>query len=248
VALAHVATAASAEELDGDLDDGASASDPTASVNFADLRFRYFDLPSSKLRRDYSFEGAVVPASWLKVTWELHYWDTNLAGHSESSFESFRTKGIFFLPGFSLGKVQARPVVGMEWIKDLGRFTDGTGAGADSIAPLAGIGWNLTPNTFLVTLVQYFNSYSTESAAPDVEQTGPRLILIQKIPQLRGWLRLDDKFSIDHEDDNSTTNLFELQVGTMLNPRVGVYLDWLYRTGGGKPYNWGAGVGLRVMF
>ncbi len=34
----------------------------------------------------------------------------------------------------------------------------------------------------------------------------------------------------------------------MLNPRVGVYLDWLYRTAGGKPYDWGTGVGLRVMF
>ncbi len=78
--------------------------------------------------------------------------------------------------------------------------------------------------------------------------TGPRLILIQKLPQIRGWLRLDNKFSINHEDSGSTTNLFEVQLGTMLSPRVGVYLDWLNRTGGGKPYDWGLGVGLRVMF
>ena len=78
--------------------------------------------------------------------------------------------------------------------------------------------------------------------------TGPRVILIQKIPQIRGWLRLDDKFSIDHENSGATTNLFEVQLGTMLSPGVGIYLDWLYRTGGGRPYDWGAGLGLRMMF
>ena len=248
IGLVIVGSTPGAQELGGEPDDGASASDPTARVNFVDFRFQYFELPGSKLRRDYSFEGAVVPVPWLKLTWELHYWDTNLAGTSESNLESFRTKAIFFLPGFALGEVKARPVLGAEWIKDFGRFTDGTSAGADQIAPLAGIGWNLGPNTFLITLVQYFNSYSTEGAAPDVDQTGPRLILIQKFPRFRGWVKIDNKFSINHEDSHATTNLLELQVGTMLTPRVGVYADWLYRTAGGKPYDWGAGVGLRVMF
>ena len=93
----------------------------------------------------------------------------------------------------------------MEWIKDFGRFTDGTGTGTDQIAPLLGVAW-LREQTFIVTLVQYFNSYSTESAAPDVEVTGPRVIFIQRIPAIRGWLKIDNKFSIDHEDDDHTTN------------------------------------------
>ena len=69
VLLVALALGAGAQEPDGDPDDGAAASDPTARANFVDFRFRYFDLPGSKLRRDYSFEGAVVPVPWLKMTW-----------------------------------------------------------------------------------------------------------------------------------------------------------------------------------
>jgi hypothetical protein len=35
----------------------------------------------------------------------------------------------------------------------------GTGTGADQIAPLAGIGWVLNDKNFIVTLVQYFHSW-----------------------------------------------------------------------------------------
>ncbi len=78
--------------------------------------------------------------------------------------------------------------------------------------------------------------------------TGPRVIFIRKIPQIRGWLKLDNKFSIDHEQSGQTTNVLETQVGTMLTPRIGLYGEYLLRTGGQKPYDWGLGVAVRVMF
>ncbi|MEE8147382.1 MAG: hypothetical protein V3T24_07265 [Longimicrobiales bacterium] len=226
---------------------GAAASDPTASVNFMDFGFQYFDLPGGNLRRVYRAEGGLMLRPYFKLVPKVEYWDTNAAGRSESHMSLLSLKGIFLRPGPDVGPFKTRFAAGMEWIKDFGRFTDGTGTGTDQIAPLLGVAW-VGPQTFIVTLVQYFNSYSTESTAPDVDLTGPRLILIQKIPLIRGWLKLDNKFSIDHEDNHHTTNLLETQLGTMLSPRIGLYAEFLLRTGGKEPYNWGAGAAVRVMF
>jgi hypothetical protein len=242
--LPHEATAEDADDVETG---GAAASDPTAKVSFMDFGFQYFDLPGGNLRRVYRAEGAMMLRPYFKFVPKLEYWDTNAAGRDESSLSLLSLKGIFLQPGPDVGPFKTRLAAGMEWIKDFGRFTDGTGTGADLIAPLLGVGW-VQEQTFIVTLVQYFNSYSTESTAPDVEITGPRVIFIRKLPQIRGWLKLDNKFSIDHEDDNHTTNVLETQLGTMLNRRIGLYGEYLLRTGGKEPYNWGAGVAVRVMF
>lgn len=62
------------------------------------------------------------------------------------------------------------------------------------------------------------------------------------------WLRLDDKFVIDHKMDNATSNMFEVQLGKMLTPKFGVYVDTLYQTGGVQQYDWGIGLSLRMMY
>ena len=247
-----VAAQAAAQDADGvDADDlemgGAAASDPTAPVNFMDFGFRYFDLPKGNHTRVYRAEGGMMLKPYFKFVPKVEYFDTNAAGQDESSLSFLSLKGIFITPGPDVGGWNTRIALGAEWIKNYGRFTDGTGTGADQIAPLAGIAW-VKEKTFIVTLVQYFDSYSTQSAAPDVRSTGPRVIFIRQIPEIRGWLKIDNKFLINHEDGGATTNLVEAQLGTMLTPRIGLYGEYLLRTGGQKPYDWGAGVAVRVMF
>ena len=34
----------------------------------------------------------------------------------------------------------------------------------------------------------------------------------------------------------------------MLSPRIGLYVEYLLRTGGKEPYDWGVGAAVRVMF
>ena len=112
---------------------------------------------------------------------------TDRSGKSEQDFEELKIRGIFLSDIMPFG-IKAKLAVGAEWLKDLGDFEQGTGTGADSIAPLLGIGWVPDDLTFLVTLVQYFHSYDTDSARPDdVRQTGPRLIWIRKLPTIGGW-------------------------------------------------------------
>ena len=143
--------------------------------------------------------------------------------------------------------MKGRLALGAEWIKELGDFDKGTSVGTDQIAPLFGAGWNLGDKDFLVTLVQYFYSYREESGAPRTRVLGPRLIWIHKLPVIRGWAKLDYKMNIDFQADR-TSNTLEAQLGTMLTRRLGLYLDGLVGIDEPKPYKWGVGVGLRVMY
>ena len=115
----------------------------------------------------------------------------------------------------------------MEWQKDLGDVTDGTGSGADKISPLAGVAWVVSPNDTVVTLVQYFHSYREDSGVANVRQTGPRLIWLHSFPEIQGWSRVDWKGSINHEDGNDFSHTLELQLGKMITPRFGVYGELL---------------------
>ena len=225
-----------------------AASDPTAAVNFQDFRFRYLDLGGGRVRRWYNTEGGYMVTPKLKLINELHYWSSDVSGRNESSFESFHIKAIYLNPGPSIGKVRSRFAVGIEWVKELGDASKGTSFGSDLISPFAGFGWQLSPNDTLITLVQYFASYQEEAGVEKVSRTGPRVIYIHSIPSHNMWLRLDDKFVIDHKADNATSNTFEVQLGKMLKPRFGVYVDALYQTGGFDQYDWGVGLGLRLMY
>lgn len=171
------AAAQDPETLAQEAASGADASNPTAAVNFQDLRYRYFDLSRGD-KHSFETEGAYMLRPNFKTTNELRYVSTDRSGNSEQDFEEFKFRA-FFLSDIRPFGIPAKLAVGAEWLKDLGDFELGTGTGADSIAPLVGIGWVPNDLNFIVTLVQYFHSYDTDDARPDdVHQTGPRLIWI----------------------------------------------------------------------
>jgi hypothetical protein len=96
----------------------------------------------------------------LEITNELHYVETDSSGKSEQDFELL--KAIFLTDGKPFG-IKAKYAVGVEWQKDLGDLKEGTGSGADVIAPLVGIGWVPDDKNTIITLVQYNQSYETVS-------------------------------------------------------------------------------------
>ena len=72
-----------------------NASNPLAAVNNTDVRVQFFDLDGSD-RTDYWADGAYMATPKLKFKYELHYWDTDVTGSSESGFETFHLKPIYF--------------------------------------------------------------------------------------------------------------------------------------------------------
>ena len=69
-----------------------------------------------------------------------------------------------------------------------------------------------------------------------------------KCEQNEEYPTVDDKFAIDHEDDDHTSNILEIQLGKMFTPSIGGYVEYLNNTGGVKVYDEGVGVGLRIAF
>ncbi len=232
-------------------EDGADASNPTAAVNYTDIRYQTFDLGGSAPGDDrdrIAIEGAYVPTEEHKFTYELNYWDTDVTGSDESDFESFKGKYINLKPGMLDNGLKYKRALGIEVIADLGDVDDGIGSGTDQIAPLFGAGWLLNEKDFVITLVQYFHSVSEDSGADKVRTTGPRLIWIHKFPQIQGWVKIDNKFSIDHENDDKTSNVVELQFGKMFSPSFGMYVDYLNNNAGYQQYDDGIGVGIRMTY
>ena len=104
-----------------DQDDGENASNPLSKVKNTDLRLQYFDNPDGSERWDFWVaDGAFMATDKLKIKYELHYWDTDITGTSESEFESFHVKGIYFPKNGALGQWKYRMAVGVEWILDFG--------------------------------------------------------------------------------------------------------------------------------
>ena len=151
---------------------------------------------------------------------------TNRAGTYETDFKELSLKPIFLTPGELFG-FKTKFAVGVEWLKDLGDVTDGTGAGSDKIAPLAGIAWVVSPKDTVVTLAQYFHSYKEDPGIANVRQTGPRIIWLRAFPEIESWLRVDWKGLIDHEDGNDFSSTLELQLGKMIRPEFGLYGELL---------------------
>jgi len=229
---------------------GAAASDPTAAVNYQDVRYRYFDLDRGADKHSFQTEGAYMLHPRLKLTNELRYVNTDRSGKSEQDFEELKIKGIHLTNIKPFG-IKAKLALGAEWLKDLGDFEKGTGSGADSIAPLAGIGWVPDDMNFIITLVQYFYSYDTDNARDeDVRETAPRLIWIRKLPDIGGWFKADLKMSIDHEDNENFDQVLELQLGKMISPSVGFYGEVFLGDDvlDSNAYNYSVGGAVRVMY
>ncbi len=188
-------------------------------MNFQDFRYRYFDLEGGNHKNSFEAEGSYVFNPRFKISHKLVGVETDVTGESEADFSELSLKPIFLTPMKPFG-IKAKLALGVEWLKDLGESSEGTGSGSDQIAPLAGVGWLLTEEDFVITLVQYFHSYDEDNGVDDVRRTGPRLIYIRKLPAIKGWARVDFKGLIDHEDDNDFTQTLDLQLGTMITRRL----------------------------
>lgn len=233
-------------ELEGG---GAAASDPTSSVNFQDIRYRYFDLENNNHKHSFEAEGSYSFTPRFKLSHKLIGVETDVTGESEADFSELSLRPIFLTPMKPFG-IKARLALGVEWLKDLGESSEGTGSGTDQIAPLAGFGWLPTEEDFVITLVQYFHSYDEDDGVDDVRRTGPRLIYIRKLPTIKGWARADFKGLIDHEDGDDFTQTLELQLGTMITPTVGIYGELLLGDAvfDTNAYDIGGGVALRIVY
>jgi hypothetical protein len=229
---------------------GAAASDPTAAVNYQDVRYRYFDLDQGADKHSFETEGAYMLHPRFKLTNELRYVNTDRSGKSEQDFEELKIKGIYLADIKPFG-IKAKLALGGEWLKDLGDLEEGTGTGADMIAPLVGIGWVPNDKNFIVTLVQYFYSYDTDSAREKgVRETGPRLIWIRTLPNINGWFKADLKMAINHEDGDNFSQTLEAQLGRMISPSMGIYAELLLGNDvlDTNAYDIGGGLAVRFIY
>ena len=218
-----------------------NASNPLASVNNTDLRWQYFDLDGPE-RNDFYADGSYMMTPKLKLKYELHYWNTDVTGSSESDWESLHLKPIYFPKQGEWGAWKYKLAIGFELLVDFGHEEKGIGSGSDQVAPLAGVAL-VQGNTILVPVVQHFVEYD----GPDVNQTAFRLIAIQSLPN-NFWGKLDAKVLVDWEHDNAIPASVEVQLGKMFTPRVGAYVDGLLGIGGDRLYDWGVGVGVRFNY
>ena len=97
-----------------------NASNPLAKVKNTDVRWQYFDLVDGGRINDYFIDGAFMASDKLKIKYELHYWETNVTGHSESDFESVLLKAIYFPKEGVRGNVKYRIALGADWTVDVG--------------------------------------------------------------------------------------------------------------------------------
>ena len=218
-----------------------NASNPLAAVNNTDIRAQYFDVSGSD-REDYWLDGAYMVNSKFKIKYELHYWKTNVTGTNEKDVNEVRIKGIYFPTQGVLGEWKYKLAVGAEWIVSANNADIGIGSGSDQIAPLVGLAL-VKGNTVLVPLIQHFQGYD----GPDYSTTSVRLIAIQSLEN-NYWAKLDAKIPFEWENDNAIPATVEVQLGKMLTSSFGLYADALFGVGGDKPYDWGAGVGVRFKY
>lgn len=205
---------------------GASASDPLSSINSQDFKYSFFDLTTGSKDHIFEAEGSYAFNSRFKISHKLLGVHTNRTGTYETDFKELSLKPILLTPGELFG-FKTKYALGVEWLKDLGDVTDGTGSGSDKIAPLVGVAWVVSPKDTVITLAQYFHSYTEDTGVAKVRQTGPRIIWLHSFPQSNSWLRVDWKGVIDHEASNDFSSTLELQLGKMLRPKFGVYGELL---------------------
>ncbi|MDJ0610061.1 MAG: hypothetical protein QNJ67_13885 [Kiloniellales bacterium] len=230
-------------------DGGAAASNPTASVNFQDLKLRYFNLTEGNEETVVEAEGSYVFLPEFKLTHTLTGTRTNRSGDNEIGLRELSLKPIYLHPIMPFG-IKAKFALGVEWLKDLGKSREGTGTGRDQISALTGIGWLPTENDFIITLVQYFHSYTEDDGFDEVRSTGPRLIYVRKLPVIKGWAKADLKTSIDHDDDNDFSQTLELQLGTMVAEQIGLYGEVFVGDSAldTDAYDLGGGIGVRFLY
>lgn len=218
-----------------------NASNPLAAVNNNDFRFQYFDLGGAD-RWDSWIDGAYMLTPKFKLKYELHYWETNVTGSSDSGFETFHLKPLYFPTQGTWGDWKWKSVIGAEWIVGFGNEDDGIGFGSDQVAGLTGLSFS-KGGTVVVPLIQHFLSYD----GPSVNDTSMRLIVIQSLPN-DCWAKIDTKVPIQWDNDHAVPAIIETQLGKTFSPAFGMYVDGMVGIGGDKPYEWGTGLGFRLKY
>lgn len=221
-----------------------NASNPLAAANNVDLRWKYTSAEAGDTH-DVFIDGAYMVLQRLKLKYELHYNFTDVTGIDEQDFEKLVLKPIYFPSDTKLNENWGlRTAVGFDWIIEFGNEDKGIGVGADQIAPLVGLAFsNSGSGLALIPLVQHFISYN---GATDVNQTSARLIALQ--PFGAGyWAKLDAKIPYDWENEIWPASA-EFQLGYNLGPSWAAYAEGLVGVGADRPYDAGAGVGLRFKF
>lgn len=233
--LTLVTGAATAEE---------NASNPLATVNNVDLRWKYTSADPGDTH-DFYVDGAYMVLPDLKLKYELHYNFTDVTGSDENDFEKVVIKPIYFPFLTKLNDNWGlKTALGFDWTVEFDNEDKGIGDGADQIAPFVGVAFSNFPSGLvLIPLVQQFLSYSGDT---DVNKTSARLIALKPFGE-GYWAKLDAKVPYDWENQRWPISA-ELQVGYNLGPGWAVYADALVGIGSDRPYDGGAGLGLRFKF
>jgi len=234
-------------DLDGPELSGSSenASNPLAAVNNTDIRWQYNDsfLGEDAYLNEYFIDGAFMFNPKLKFKYELHYWDTNVSGTSESGWESAVAKLIYFPhQGIANSGIKYRIALGVDYIHDLGHTEKGIGLGADQIGPFGGIALAFDSGLTLIPLLQHFTSIN----GADINTTAVRLIAIQPFGTA-WWLKVDTKVPYDWENKTVPADV-EIQLGKNINSGMAFYADGKFGLGSDRLYDWGFGLGLRFNY
>ena len=242
----HAAEDEDNPDLDGpDLSgESENASNPLAAVSNTDLRWQYSDLTTNEAHlNNYYIDGAIMLNPKLKFKYELHYWDTNLSGSSQSDWESVLVKMIYFpRQGVFSGGTKYRVAVGIDYIHDLGDLEKGIGFGSDQVGPFVGLALSLESGLTVIPLLQHFTSINGN----DISTTALRLIAIQPLSPA-WWLKLDAKVPYDWENKTVPAEA-EIQLGKTMSDRIALYADGKVGLGSDRLFDWGVGLGLRFNY
>ncbi len=221
-----------------------NASNPLAKVSNVDVKWQHLDSFAGLGEvNDRFIDGAFMINPKLKIKYELHHWETDVTGRSESGFDKAVIKVIYFpTQGKLANGTTYRLAVGLDLIEDFDNQDKGIGTGADQIAPFAGIALGLKGGMTVIPLVQQFWSYS----GVDVNTTAARVIAIKPLPQ-KMWLKLDFIVPYDWELDTIPAT-GEIQFGKNFSQKIALYVEGKFGIGGDKLYDWGVGVGVRFKF
>ena len=233
------ATSAFADEVESQ----ENPSNPLAAVSNIDVRAQYLDLGDDFERHKYILEGATMFGSKVKLKVELHYSETDVTGSSENDWEKLSVKPIFFPKEGTFGDQPYRLAVGVEWVHDFDNADKGIGGGSSTVGAFTGLALPVSEDLTLIPLIQHDISYDGNS----VNMTSIRLIGLYSLPQMM-WLKLDAKMPIDWQHDEEIPAQSELQFGKMFTEKYGVFIDGLVGIGGYRPYDYGIGIGGRIMF
>jgi hypothetical protein len=223
---------------------GAAGSNPLSSTTKLDIEWNFTRGDGVEDHDMAAKLSAMVHPRW-KLNIEAHYLSTDVTGSRENDWQTLSIKPIYFVTDFAAGDAwKGRLAVGAEWVIDADNEDKGIGTGSDLVAPLVGLAFARPKSgTVLIPLVQHFHSYNGDA---DIDVSVFRFIALQVLPG-GWWSKADIKIPYDWENERWPVN-GEVELGTMLTKRMGLYAKGLAGVGGHRPFDWGVTAGVRVNF